>query len=105
MVEDRVHIIGYDEIVLLFGLIGIRGTILESYKDFKEEFYKLVNDSSISMLIIAIDLPKDNLDEVVQFKLNNRLPFVYVLPDIFDPNIDEEDQLMNKIIKSLGKII
>lgn len=105
MVEDRVHIIGYDEIVLLFGLIGIRGTILESHEDFSKEFYKLVNDSSISMLIIAIDLPKDILDEVIQFKLNNRLPFVYVLPDIFDPNIDEEDQIMNKIIKSLGKII
>ena len=44
MPEQKIHVIGYDEIVLLLGLLGIEGTILESSEQFMPTFNQLTND-------------------------------------------------------------
>ena len=104
MPEQKIHVIGYDEIVLLLGLLGIEGTILESSERFMPTFNQLTNDPSIGMVIIGLDLDEEILNYLVDFKLNNRIPLVYLLPDIFQTNVDNEDIFLKIIRNSVGKI-
>ncbi len=105
MVDQKIHILGYDEIVLMLGLLGIEGTTVENANDFMQIFNDLIKKPTIGMIIIAIDLPDDITEFLVDFKLNNRRPFIFFLPDLFEPNIEKEDVLINKILKIIGKLI
>jgi len=105
MQTHKIHVIGYDEVVLLFGLLGIEGTIIENPNEFLKRFDKLTKNSSIGMIIVVLDLPQDTINYLARFKLTKRRPFVFYIPDIFERNIEEEDAFLNNILKSIGKII
>ena len=95
MSDQEIYVIGYDEIVLLLGLLGIQGSVLEKSDDFMEIFKNLIKNPSIGMIIIALEY----------FKLNNRRPFVFYLPDIFQFNIEKNNIFLKKISKSINNII
>jgi len=101
----KIHVVGRDDFVLLLRLLGIEGTVVEDNKKFLAIFHRLIKNTSIGMIIIAIDLPLDIINYIIDFKLNNRKPFVFYLPDIFKTNIQEEDIFYKKILESIGKII
>jgi len=105
MPDQEIHIIGYDEYVMLFGLIGIDGTILEKPENFLKEFKKLITNPSIRMIIIAVNLPSDVIDYLIDFKLNTIRPFIYYLPDIFEINVEKNNIFSKKIRESISKII
>lgn len=107
MLLQEIHVIGNDDFVYLLGLLGINGTILEKSESefFVKEFNKIVNNSSIGLIIIAIILPDNIIDFLIDFKLNNRSPVIFYLPDIFNANIENEDIILNIVLKSMGKII
>ncbi|MFX1257975.1 MAG: V-type ATP synthase subunit F [Promethearchaeota archaeon] len=105
MPEQKIHILGNEQIVLMLGLLGIEGTILQNSEKFLKEFNDLINQPSIGIIIVALDLSDEIVDFLIDFKLNNKTPFVYYLPDIFQPNIEYEDIFLNKIFESIGKII
>jgi len=105
MAGQKIHVIGQDDFVLLMRLLGIGGTIVEDSNNFLSVFNRLIKNTSIEMLIIAIDLPLDFIDYIIDFKLNIRKPFVFYLPDIFKANIENEDVFYFKILDSIGKII
>ena len=105
MVDQKVHILGYDEIVLMLGLLGIEGTTIENVNDFMQIFSELIKKPTIGMIIIAIDLPDEINEFLVDFKLNNRRPFIIFLPDLFESNIEKKDVLLNKILKIIGKLL
>ncbi len=105
MVDQKIHVLGYDEIVLMLGLLGIEGTTVENVNDFMQLFNDLIKKPTIGMIIIAIDLPDDITEFLIDFKLNNRRPFIFFLPDLFETNIEKEDVLLNKILKIIGKLI
>ena len=56
------------------------------------------------MVIIGLDLDEEIINNLVDFKLNNRIPLVYLLPDIFQTNVDDEDIFLKIIRNSVGKI-
>lgn len=105
MPDQKIIVIGNEEITLLLGLLGIEGIIIEDPNKFIEKFNELKKNPSIGMIIIALNLPKMILDFVIDFKFNNRRPLIFVLPDIFESNIENEDVILNIIKTSLGKII
>ena len=105
MSDQEIYVIGYDEIVLLLGLLGIQGSVLEKSDDFMEIFKNLIKNPSIGMIIIALELPSDIIDYLIDFKLNNRRPFIFYLPDIFQFNIEKNNIFLKKISKSINNII
>lgn len=105
MVNEKIIIIGDEEIVLLFGLLGIEGVILENPNDFLKAFNNSVANPSIGMVIIAIDLSDDKLDFVLDYKINNRKPFVFYLPNLFKETIEKKDIFLKKLSKTISKII
>lgn len=105
MVQQLIKVIGYEETVLMLKLLGIQGKIVEKAEEFLKEFKFSTKDKKIGMIIIAIELPEEMIDYILDFKLNNRRPFVYYLPNIFQPNIDNDDPFLNIIKNSIGQII
>jgi len=105
MADQRIHVIGYDEMVLLFGLLGIEGTIVEDKEEFLKIFNNLRKRPSIGMILISMDLPKEMIDFLIEFKTTNRTPFVYVLPDIFKKDIEQQDKFLKEIYDSIEEIL
>lgn len=105
MAQQRIEVLGYEETVLMLRLIGINGKILEKPEQFLKEFKSSIKNKRIGMIIIALDLPEEMIDYILEFKLNNRRPFVYYLPNIFQPNIQNNDPFLNIIKNQISQII
>ncbi|MHA1804713.1 MAG: V-type ATP synthase subunit F [Promethearchaeota archaeon] len=105
MSEKDIYIIGDPEIVRLFGLLGIEGTELENPKNFIKIFNEIIKDKSIGMIFIALDLSTDEINFLMDFKLNNLSPLIVYLPNIFETEIDKTDIFYRNILDSIYKII
>lgn len=105
MSEQKIHVLGYDYIVSMLGLLGIDGTVVKENDDFQKEFNNLINNPSINMIIISLKLPSYIEDFLVNFKLNKRKPFIFYLPEIFNLEVITKDLFLNKIYESIGNIL
>lgn len=105
MLDQEVHVIGEEDIVLMLGLLGLKGTVIENREEFLEIFNNLINQQNIGMIIIALKLSNEMIDFLLDFKLDNRSPFVFILPDAFQPNIEKEDIILNKMFDAISDIV
>lgn len=103
--NQKIHVIGNEDIVLMFSLLGIEGTVIKNNDNFLEIFNLLKNKSEIGMVIIAMNLSTEIIDFLIDFKLDNRKPLIYLLPDVFQENFEKNDVFLNKIYDSIGDII
>jgi vacuolar-type H+-ATPase subunit F/Vma7 len=102
---QEIYIIGDEDIVLMLGLLGLEGTVVENEKQFLKKFNELVKNPRIGMVIIALQLSDEIVEFLLDFKLNNRKPFVFILPDVFQPHLENYDSVLNKIHDAIGDII
>ena len=105
MPGNTIHVIGEEDIVILLSLLGIEGTIIYQKTEFLKKFNNVIKKPSIGMVIIAVDLDSNLIDYLTEYKLNNKKPFIFSLPDIFNPNIEENEMFIEEISKSMGNII
>ncbi len=105
MPEQKIYVLGYDYIVSMLGLLGIKGTIINENDDFQKEFNRLTNNPSINMIIVSLKLSSENEDFLVNFKLHERKPFVFYLPEIFNLDDIPKDLFLNKVYASIEKIL
>jgi len=103
--QQKIHIVGYDELVILMGLLGVDGTVVEDPNKFMNIFEKLTENPTISVILIAMDLPDEIVDYLIDFKLNNTKPFIYLMPDIFQEEISERSTFLKKVYKQKGKLL
>ena len=105
MVDSKIHVLGYDEIVSLFGLLGLEGTVIKHKDDFLRTFQNVIKRRSIVMIIINMELSDDIYNYLIDFKTNNRTPFLYLLPDIFNLDIRNHDKIFDMIEELIEEII
>jgi len=105
MVAQKIHILGEKEMVSMLGLLGLEGTIVGNEEEFLKRFTELTKRPSIGMIIIVLRLSIEIIEFLLDFKQNNRVPFIFILPDIYQPNIEKEDIILNKIVEAIGNII
>ncbi|MHA1435999.1 MAG: V-type ATP synthase subunit F [Promethearchaeota archaeon] len=105
MTNQKIFIIGSEEIVILAGLLGIEGIILNENDDVLKIFKNIIKDTSIGLIIISLNLSNEVFNYLIDYKINNQRPFVYILPDIFQPDIDKNDLLLQKTLDFIKKII
>ena len=105
MLDHKIHILGEENLVILLGLLGLEGTIINSEDEFIEEFNNLLKNPSIGMIVISMHLTDEILNFLLNFKLNNNKPFIFILPDVFQQHIDEQGQVINKILDAIGEIV
>jgi len=103
--DQEVVIIGSEEHVLMLAMLGIEGITVEKSEEFLKIFRDLINKPSIGMIIIALELPKDTVNYLIDFKINNRRPFIFIMPDLFKTEIDKEDLVLNRILDAVSDII
>ena len=105
MVDQEVYIIGDEDIVLMLGLLGIKGIVVENEEEFLKKFNELIKQTRIGMILIALPLSNETVEFLFEFKLNNRKPFIFILPDVFHANIERYDSILNKIYNAIGDIV
>jgi len=105
MADQEVIILGSEEHVLMLAMLGIEGKIVEKSEEFLKIFRDLIKKPSIGMIIIALDLPKDITNYLIDFKINNRRPFIFIMPNLFKTEIDKEDLVLNRILDAVSDII
>jgi len=103
--DQEVVIIGNEEHVLMLAMLGIEGIVVEKSEEFLKIFRDLIKKPSIGMILIALELPKDIVNYLIDFKLNNRRPFIFIMPDLFKTEIDKEDLVLNRILDAVSDII
>ncbi|MBD3215788.1 MAG: hypothetical protein GF311_24470 [Candidatus Lokiarchaeota archaeon] len=103
--HQKIHIIGYDELVILMGLLGVDGTVVEDPNKFMDIFEKVSENPSINVILIAMDLPDEIIDYLIDFKLNNTKPFIYLMPDIFQEEIEDRSVFLKRVYKQKGKLL
>jgi len=104
MFDKEIFVIGDEDIVLMLGLLGIEGTTIEHQEEFHKVFNNLINEPKIGMILIILRLPDETIDFLLNFKLNNKEPFIFMLPDVFQPNVEKVDVLLNKISNAVSDI-
>jgi len=91
MPDQKIFVIGEEETVLMLGLLGIEGMVLENDNEFLPLFNELVIKPSIGMIIIAYNLTEEQFQSVIAYKVNNIRPFIYYLPEIFGEGDERQD--------------
>lgn len=80
MESKAIHVIGHHELVILFALAGINGTVIESTEEIMRTFRELIADETINIIIIATKLPDTMIKELIQFRIVNISPLIVYLP-------------------------
>ena len=57
------------------------------------------------MIVIAIDLLDEDIQLLMEHKLSKLKPFIFYLPNIFKPNLEEQAVFFKEINKSIRRII
>lgn len=105
-VTQKIHIISDDdEIVILMNLLGIQGTILEGTNKFIDIFDNLTKDKSIGIIIISVTLSDKIIDYLIEFKLNNIKPFIFLIPNLFEEQAKDKSIFLNKVYKQAEKLL
>jgi len=105
VVDQKVIILGNEEHVLMLALLGIEGVVVENPEEFLKIFRELIIKPSTGMILVALELPKDVMKYLIDYKINHRRPFIFILPDLFKTEIDKEDLVLNRILDAVSDII
>ncbi len=103
MPEQKIIVIGDDEIIILLRLFGIEGISMKDDGEFIKKFESLTLNDEIGMIIIALDLSEENSRYLIDFKTNKHSPFILYLPDMFKEDLDR-DVLFKELFKTINKI-
>jgi vacuolar-type H+-ATPase subunit F/Vma7 len=104
--KQKIHLItDDDEILILMNLLGIEGTLLGTSNNFMDKFQELTADSWISIILISMELPDAIVEEIIDYKLNNTKPFIYLMPNLFKEGIDEKSTVLKKVYRQAKKLL
>ena len=102
---NKIMVLGDEETVTLFELLGIEGKVVNSFNEFELELYEIIKDPMIGMILISEQALAGHLDFYLNFKLNNPKPFIFSLPDIFQSKNIKTDSITKKIQEYIGKVM
>ncbi len=97
----RIFVLAEEEIVILFGLLGIEGIILENPLEFYIEFEKVIQDPQVELIIISENIFEQNLQLLLNFKVSRNKPIIIEVPN-FIKKEKREDLIRKLVTKYLG---
>ncbi|MCK4281335.1 MAG: hypothetical protein KAX10_04400 [Candidatus Lokiarchaeota archaeon] len=97
----RIFVLAEEEIVILFGLLGIEGIILENPLEFYIEFEKVIQDPQVELIIISENIFEQNLQLLLDFKVSRNKPIIIEVPN-FIKKEKGEDLIRKLVTKYLG---
>jgi len=97
----RIFVLAEEEIVILFGLLGIEGIILENPLEFYIEFERVIQDPQVELIIISENIFEQNLQLLLDFKVSRNKPIIIEVPN-FIKKEKREDLIRKLVTKYLG---
>lgn len=76
----RILTVGSRVFVTSFQLAGIQGTIVESPEKALVEITKLMNDSTVGLVLISDDVSKTIANKLTELRAKKSTPLVFELP-------------------------
>ena len=68
---DKIIVLGDEETVTLFELLGIEGKVVNDFHEFESELYEIIKNPTNGMVLISEKALTGHLDFYLNFKLNN----------------------------------
>ncbi len=102
---NRIKVLGDEETVTLFELLGIEGKVVNNFNEFELELNEIIKNPTIGMVLISERALTGHLDFYLNFKLNNPKPFIFLLPDIFQSRNIKTDSITKNIQEYIGKVM
>lgn len=97
----RIFVLAEEEIVILFGLLGIEGIILENPLEFFIEFEKVIQNPQVELIVISENIFEQNLQLLLDFKVSRNKPVIIEVPN-FIKKEKREDLIRKLVTKYLG---
>ena len=76
----RIVTVGSRIFVTSFQLAGVQGTIVESSEKALVEITKLMNDTSIGLILVSDDISKNISNKLTELRSKKSTPLVFELP-------------------------
>ena len=76
----RIVTVGSRIFVTSFQLAGVQGTIVESSEKVLVEITKLMNDTSIGLILVSDDISKNIGNKLTELRSKKSTPLVFELP-------------------------
>ena len=76
----RIVTVGSRVFVTSFQLAGVQGTIVESSEKALVEITKLMNDTSIGLILVSDDISKNISNKLTELRSKKSTPLVFELP-------------------------
>ncbi|MHA1263693.1 MAG: V-type ATP synthase subunit F [Candidatus Helarchaeota archaeon] len=96
----EVHVVGSEDTVIAFGLIGISGTIINEAKDAKTLLEELAKSKEYKIIIITQKLIEGIEEFIKDYRLNSENPILVDIPD--EQGITTRESIKDLIRKSIG---
>ncbi len=79
--ELKIHVIGTEDTVLGFGLIGISGTIAQNSEMVKQTLEQYANPKQYDLIIVNSRLLQGLEEFIDNYRLNSENPILFDIPD------------------------
>jgi vacuolar-type H+-ATPase subunit F/Vma7 len=79
--EMKIHVIGTEDTVLGFGLIGISGTIVQNSDMVKQILERYANPKQYDLIIVNSQLLQGLEEFTDNYRLNSENPILFDIPD------------------------
>ncbi|MBI3841777.1 MAG: V-type ATP synthase subunit F [Thaumarchaeota archaeon] len=76
----RIVTVGSRVFVTSFQLAGVQGTIVESSEKALAEITKLMNDTSVGLILVSDDISKNIANKLTELRAKKSTPLVFELP-------------------------
>ncbi|MHA1339164.1 MAG: V-type ATP synthase subunit F [Promethearchaeota archaeon] len=97
----KIKILGDDESIIIFNLLGIDGIIIpDNDPHFKEKFEELLNEPDVGIIIITERIFIKYREYILPIKISRRLPIIVEIPEMLFRY--HEDFIPNLIRKYVG---
>ena len=77
----KYYIIGDEDAVLGFGMVGVRGQAAESPRDAKEAFSRAISDKEVGIIIITEKIAGLIRSTIDRFLFKEAFPLIVEIPD------------------------
>lgn len=96
----KIHVIGSEDTVIGFGLIGISGTVITTPEEAKEILLRLTNPKQYDLVIINSRLLQGLEEFTDNYRLNADNPILFDIPD--ETGIPSEHSLKQFVKKAFS---
>lgn len=97
----NLHVIGDEETVLGFALVGVSGTVAKSRDETRQALDRVLREGQAGLIFVTERLAAEIQDEIENLVLSGKFPLVLEIPDRRGP-LGQRTKIRNIIGRAVG---